>query len=321
MMTKIGIRLLALALILVALAACSDDQQTTNGDQITVVASTSIIASLASQIGGDHVAITTLIGPGADPHNFEPLPSDWKTLDSAALVLLNGIGLDDDLRDDIQRVVSDIDIITVTDGIETIPFEVEATDSHHHEDDDGHHHEGHSDPHVWLDPLRAVQMAENIAGALVNADPAHADEYRAGVTAVTEQLTNVDAQITELMRGIPESRRTVLVNHDAFGYFADRYGLTIAGAVLSGAGEATGTSAGHLADLIKLVEREGVSAILAGAEHDPVVARQLANDTGIILIDGLYGDQLGDADSGASTLDTMLLSNAKKISQALSEYH
>lgn len=311
---------LLLTLLSVLLTACGDDgggvaPQASADDQpesLTVVATTSIIASLVDEVADGHAEVDALMGSGVDPHSYEPSPGDIQAVAEADLILANGLGLDDHLLDDIDAASSGHPVVTVTDGIEPIPF----LGGEEHDHEEGHDH-GDLDPHVWLDPIRAQQMVDAIADALAEVDPEHADDYRSNAERYNAVLAETDAEIESILSPIPAEERTVLVSHDAFGYFAARYGFTIAGSVMAGGSSETDTSAGHLAELIELIDEQHVSAILTTRESNATIARQIADDAGIILIDGLYGDQLGEPGSGAETLDGMLLSNARTIAGAL----
>ncbi len=295
------------------LASCGNGNRGASDDRLTIVASTSIIAAIAEQVGGDtHVRVEALIGPGVDPHTFELTPGDIRTLADADVVLINGLGLDDYLKDDVKGVNDAALLVVVSDGIELLNAN-KSDDSQEVVTQD----HGKFDPHVWQDPIRVKVMVENIANALAGVDPAHADEYRDNATVYQETLDETDDAIRELIDAIPVEQRKLVTNHDAFAYFADRYGLEVVGTVIPGSSTEADPSANDIAKLAELIKREGVKAIFAEALINPRVAESLASDTGVQIVYGLYSDQVGEPGSGAETVDGMLLANATKISAAL----
>ena len=275
-----------------------------------VVASTSILAALATEVGGEFVVVETLIKPGVDPHTFESTPGDIRTLSEADLVLLSGLGLDDFLLDDISGAAGDVEVAIVSEGIAVI----ENGDDDH--DSDDHNRDG-KDPHIWQDPLRVKQMVTNISDALSDADPEHSSQYEANADSYHLVLDRTHEEIVEMLGAIPTDQRKLVTNHDAFAYFAERYSLEIVGAVIPGTSTEADPSAGQIADLIELIEEESIAAIFAEDLIDPKVAESLAGDAGVEIVYGLYTGQVGPPGSGAESVHDMLLANATKISEAL----
>ena len=148
-------------------------------------------------------------------------------------------------------------------------------------------------PHLWLDVEYAAKYAERIAEALAAADPEHAADYEASLAAYATELAALDAEAAETLGSIPEADRTVIAFHDAFPYFAAAYGLTVDGTIVSAPGQ--DPSAGDLADLIRVVEANGVKAILAEAQFNDDLARTIADETGATVVSDLLTDSVGDA--------------------------
>lgn len=292
----------------VALAACSDS----SGDpavtvpsgsmKLNVVATTVQITALTREVGGDLVQLRGLVPAGADSHVFEPSPSDLATIENADVILRHGIGLDNWL-DGTLKAGGDAIVITVTDGI-TAAKNVE----------DG---EEVADPHVWHDPDGAQDMVDAIADALAEADPADASAFRANASAYNAKLDETKRQVQAIIDEIPAENRKIVTNHDAFGYFARAFGLQVVGAVIPGISTEAEPSAQDTAALLETIKRENVKAIFAESSVNPALARTLANDAGVKIVDDLYGDSLGEPGSGAETVDGMLLANARKIAGAL----
>lgn len=279
---------------LIAVACAGDDDNASDG--LAVVATTAQVQALALEVLGDQDgSVAVLIKPGVDAHDYDPTADDIRAIGAADLVLRNGIGLDDFVDDAIDSAGGDADLVTVTEDIALR---------------DG-------DPHVWHDPANVQVMVDNIAEALAAADPENADAYRANAAAYNERLDEVDADIRALIDGIPAANRKMVTNHDAFGYFIDRYGLEFVGAVIPSTDSSAEPSAQDLARLVDAIRREGVKAVFAESSIDPKIAQQIAADTGVAIVDDLYGDSLGEPGSGAETVDGMLLANAHKIAEAL----
>ena len=282
-----------------ALGACGGGE--TAGTGIKVVATTTQVGALAREVAGDEVQLTVLLSAGADAHDYEPSPRAVAQIKDAKVVLVNGIGLDEWL-DDVISGAGAAQVVVVTEGIAL-------------RDGGDEHAEGA--PPVWHDPANAKTMVDNIVTALSAADPGKAATFKANGDAYKAKLDAVDATIQGLIDAIPAENRKVVTNHDSFGYFFDRYGLEFAGAIIPGTSKDSQPSAKELADLTDLIKREGVKAILAEEEVDPKIAQQLAADTGVTIVTGLYADSRGEPGSGAETVDRMLLANATKIAEAL----
>ena len=289
-----------------------------DGDALSVVTTTGIIGDLARQIGGARVNVQTILPANADPHSFEPAPQDVALADGADIVLIHGLGLDAWADTIIENAGHDLTVITVTDGITTTGFESENHDHDDEEsDDDDHDHDHDVDPHVWFDPERTKQMVANIATALTAADPDGADGYAARLAAYQTLLTELDGQIAERIALIPHDHRVIVTNHDALGYFADRYGLEIVGTVIPGMSVDAEPSAKEIADLLEVIAEHHVTAIFSDSTINPTLAEELAAQAGIEVVASLFTDSLGDADSGADTYIGLMRHNTRAIVEAL----
>ncbi len=264
-----------------------------NDGPLEVITSTSILADLARQVGGDRVNASSILPANSDPHDFEPSPDDVLALENADLIILHGLQLDTWADGLIEAAQSDAPVVVATTGIETIG----GDDDHEGED----HEFSEGDPHVWFDPMRAKQMAANIRDGLTTADADGADGYQLRYEAYAAQLDELDAEIQERIDLIPVERRVMVTNHDALAYFADRYGLTIVGTVIPGLDSRTEPSAKEVAALIESIQESGVNVIFAENTVGPALAESLASDAGIRVAPDLFTDSLGDAESGADT--------------------
>lgn len=307
-MTKIFWAALILGIIPLGLAACGGDD---SGDKLRVVATTIQITSLTRQVAGDKIELTGLIPAGADAHEFEPTASNLTAIEGADLILKNGIGLDDWL-DDTLSANNDADVVTVTEGITLRKGEEQG--------------EVVDDPHVWHDPDNDKIMVDNIAAALGRIDPGNTKFYEDAAAAYKGVLDDTKRQIQRIIAEIPRPDRKLVTNHDAFGYFANAFGLEIVGAVIPSLSTGSEPSAQDTADLLDTIAREHVKAIFAESSVNASLATTLAEDAHVKIVDDLYGDSLSDpcplGDIGPSpdcpnTVHGMLLTNARKIADAL----
>ena len=282
--------MIAVAVALV-LAGC-DGRQTTapNGGSptpgagaVTVVATTSVLADLVRQVGGERVDVHALVPRGGEAHTFDPAPSDAARLSQARLLVMNGLGLDDWLL-----------TLAADAGQEELPvaeLAVELEDVEYIEADDGGG-DGIFNPHLWLNVEYARLYVDRIRLKLIEVDPAHQADYDANAGAYDETLEALDAYVREQMAGIPEADRRVVSFHDAFPYFAAAYGLAIVGVVVSAPGQEP--SAGEVARLVTAIRETGVKAILAEAQFSEQPAQAIADETDATVVSELYTDSLGD---------------------------
>lgn len=301
-------------------------------EPLNVVATTTLIADVAQNIGGEWVNVSPLIPAGSDVHAFEPTPQDVLKVADADVVLVNGAGLESFLGDLVENA-ADVPVVVVSTGIEMLPFgEPEAAESvgilgeegvceAEHDDEpeateEAHDEHGACDPHVWTNPLNVKVWATNIAEAFAAADPANADVYRANAESYNAQLDALDAEVVEILSVVPEERRVLITNHEFFGYFAAHYGFEIVGVVIAGGTTLSDTDPQQLAELIQLIADEGVPAIFAEISSTPGLAEVVAQETGINVVTQLYSDSLSSGEPAATYLD-YLRYNALAIAEAL----
>ncbi len=272
------------------------------GAKLTVAATTTQIQDWIQNIGGDRVTLLGILKPNVDPHDYEPSVEDANNVSKANIVFLHGIGLDNFMTKTIKNANSKTPVVAVTEGL--TPFK-------------GDEAEPLGDPHVWFDPSLVKQMVRTIAGAMGKVDSANADFYQTNAQKYGTQLDQMDNQIAGIITQVPKDRRKLVTNHDAFRYFAARYDMTIVGAVIPSLSDTAEPSAKQINDLIATIKREQVQAIFAESSANPKVAEQVAKETGIQIVDNLYGDSLGAPGSGAETYIGMMLFDAKRIADAL----
>ncbi len=278
-------------------------------DRLRVVATTSIVADVVANVGGDRIALTTLVPLGADPHSFQPTPQDMTALSQAHVIYANGAGLETFLGSLMDSVGVAGRVVYVSHGIALL----QAT--HEREGEAEHAGEG-GDPHTWFDPNNVIAWVRNIRDTLSILDPAHADTYRANAEAYTAQLQTLDTWIRQEVAQVPPANRTLVTDHTAFTYFAARYGFEQVGAIFPGYSTLASPSAKELAALEDAIRAQGVKAVFVGKTINPALAQRVAQDTGVRLV-FLYTGSLGEPGSPAATYLDMMRYNVSAIVSAL----
>lgn len=277
---------------------------------VRAVATTSLIADVARAVGGADVEVTALIPPDTDPHAFDPTPRDLARLHGADLVLANGLGLETFLDKVLEAGASSRQsIVIVSEG--RTPRGCGAEEHHAH--DHGEH-----DPHVWFDPTWVQQWADNIAAAFATRDPERAGDYRRRADAYKAELDQLDAWIRAEFSSIPAERRVVVTDHDEFGYLADRYALTVVGALLPTVTTVAEASARSLADLQARMREAGARVLVVGHSASPALAEQVARDVGGRVI-RLRTHTLGAPGGETATYIGFMRENVRALAEALRE--
>ncbi|HEX5369041.1 MAG TPA: zinc ABC transporter substrate-binding protein [Dehalococcoidia bacterium] len=268
-----------------------------------VVATTTQIGDMAANVGGDRISLNVLLKPNQDAHDFEPQPSQIRALSQADVVLRHGLGLDGYVDKAVGG--SGAEVATVTDGITTLAGAGEET--------------GHPDPHVWFSVANAKQMVEDIRDALTRADPAGAAYYAGNATQYLHQLDASEAQIDDLVAGVPQACRKLVTNHDFLAYFANAYGFELVGSVIPSTSTEAAASAQDVASTVQAIKAQHVPAIFAEASVNPDLIRQVGREAGVKVVSDLYSDSLGPKSSDGSTYIKMMLADTQKITGALKD--
>lgn len=289
-----------------------------DGEQLKVVATTSIVGDIVSQVGGDKIDLTVLLPIGADTHTFEPTPRDLARIADAHVVFANGMGLEGFLDGMLVNAGGEAVVAPISAGVEPRQFEEKATeeeaDSHAGEPED-HDHEG-ADPHTWTSPVNAIVFVHNIKQTLSALDPANAATYQARAAAYAAELEELDQWVKAQIETIPVENRELVTDHTAFGYFADRYGLQQIGAVIPSFSTAAEPSAKDLAELEDAIKQYGVKAVFVGASVNPALSERVAQDTGAALLI-LYTGSLGAPGSGVESYIDYIKYNTNTIVNGL----
>jgi len=264
---------------------------------LPVVASFSIVADLVQQVGGEDVAVSSLVPPDGDPHVFQPRPGDLNRLRSAAVVVESGLGLEGWLSRMVQSSAFSGIRVTATAGIEP------------RRTGQGAH--AVPDPHVWQDPRLAIQMVRQIAEGLGRADPARAGVYKLRGESYAARIRQEDAAIGGRWAAVPLARRRVITTHDAFAYYGARYGVTFLAA--QGLSTEAEPSARALARLAAQMREQGLRTVFVENMTDPRIARAIAREAGATVGAKVYADSLSPPGGPAPTYLDMLRYNTDQF--------
>ena len=347
----------AAACALIAAACTGGDDSSdaaADSDVPTIVATTNIWADVAENVTCNGlVHVESLMPPGADPHTFEPSLRDRADMANASLVVANGLGLEESLEDTLDAVAADgtpvfsigdhLDPIIVgesgsgdghdEDGHDESDHDDDHDDDGHDEDDHdesdhdddghdddgehGHDHAGGADPHIWFDPVRISGTLDELAHEIAETTGLSESEIEACASKYREALDDAHHETQDIVADLEPSHRVLVTNHDALGYFADRYGFRVVGSVIPAATTAAEASIAHLEALAEIIEHEGVAAIFSETTHSTETAEQLAAEIGDVQVVSLDTGSLGPAGSPSDAYIGLLTSNAAAIVAAL----
>ncbi|MDX8481055.1 zinc ABC transporter substrate-binding protein AztC [Mesorhizobium sp. VK24D] len=278
---------------------------------LKVVASFTVIADFAKNVGGDRVNVTTIVGPDGDAHVYEPSPADAVAMAKADVVLVNGLHFEGFLQRLVDASATKAAIVTLTKGVTPIDFKPEFADA------DAADGAGKTvtDPHAFQSIANAKIYVKNIAEAFCAADSKGCDSYKANAAAYTTKLDALAGEVKAAIQSIPPEKRVVITSHDAFGYFEHEYGLTF----LAPQGISTDSepSAADVAKLVEQVKQDKAAAIFIENITNPRLIEQIAGETGIKVGGTLYSDALSGSDGPASTYIDMMHNNITQIKGAI----
>lgn len=256
-----------------------------SGGALAVVATTPEVADFVRNIAGDDVTVTQIIKPNVDPHEYEPTPADIQAIGAAKVVVKNGVGLESWLDQTIESAGFAGTVVDASQGVS-----LRTGDPDDEETRDG-------DPHIWHNPQNAKIMVQNIERGLATADPAHAATYQANLGSYSAKLDKLDADNAAAFAKLPVDQRKLVTNHDAFGYYIDRYQLEFVGSVIPSMDTSAELSAKQLTDLVAKIRSTGTRAIFTESSLPPKTAEAIAKQAGVKVVggqDALYGDSLGE---------------------------
>jgi zinc/manganese transport system substrate-binding protein len=291
-------------------------------EKMPVVASFSILADMVANVGGDRVEVTTIVGPGGDAHVYSPTPADAQAVASAQVVFVNGLAFEGWLDRLIEASEYEGPVIVTTEGVDLLEMAEEGHDEEGEEHAEGEaeaegEEHGGADPHAWQSLANARVYVTNIEAGLAAADPDGAATYAENAAAYLAEIDQTESGLIAAIATLPDNGRTIVTSHDAFGYFADAYGLTfLAPEGMSTEAEA---SAADVAALITQIRADGVSAVFLESITDSRLVEQIASETDAKLGGTLYSDALSGPNAPAATYLDMMRHNAVTLTTALGE--
>ncbi len=246
----------------------------------TVVVTTPVLGAIARDVVGGAAKVTVLMGNGVDPHDWSPSAKDIAALGSARLVVANGLDLEENLGETLEQVAAKgVAVFRATDHVTLRTIEeTGAGHSHSHSHDHDH---GAEDPHLWMDPVRMADVATALGAAL----DAVGIPTGGRAATVADGLRALDVRVREKLAAVPDGRRKLVTGHESMGYFADRYGFRLVGAVVPSLSSQAEASAKDLAELRRLIATEKVNVIFTEIDTPKATAEALARDAGVRVVE------------------------------------
>ncbi|XWK90382.1 MAG: metal ABC transporter substrate-binding protein [Phormidium sp.] len=307
---KFSAKALTLSLFLLAFGLLSCNPQTANRSQTqtngkpNVVATSTILADLTEEVGGDEIQLKGILQPGADPHVYEPVPADSVALEKAKLIVYNGYNLEPGLIKLMNA--SGIQARKLAAGEVVKPLQLDKGEG-----------EVVPDPHVWGNVKNVIQMVNAIRDALIALSPEDKQEFTQNAQNLTQELQQLDAWITQQINTIPAEKRKLVTSHDAFQYYGRGYGLDIFGTLI-GISTEEQPSAQTVKKLVDSLKKSKVPAIFAETTINPALIKTVAQEAGVKLAPNqLYSDSIGAVGSDGDTYIKMMVANTKAIVEAL----
>jgi ABC-type Zn uptake system ZnuABC Zn-binding protein ZnuA len=292
-------RIFVIWILILLLSSCGRQPGPSAGTNAPVIlTSTSILADITRQIAGDRLKVASLLPVGTDPHSYQPTPQDIAKVSESKLIIINGAGYETFLDPLLKNADGQRMLVEASAGISP-EKNAQAID-----------------PHMWLDPNLVVDYVGNIRDALIQFDPAGETTYQSNADAYMAELKNLDTWIKEQVDQIPAERRLLVTNHEAFGYFANRYGFKVVGTVIESFSSDASPSAQQLAALIDQIKSSSAPAIFLDASDNTTLAQQIAAETNVKVVTDLHLESLTDGAPAATYID-MMKYNVTQIVNAL----
>ena len=284
-------------MFLLVIAVANPSWADSSGAKVNVVASFSILGDMVSEVAGDKAQVTTIVGPDADAHLYQPNTGDAVAVTKADLVIVNGMGFETWSAELIKTSGTKAAIAVATDGI--TPLLVE----------------GEVDPHAWNSLTNGMIYVNNIEAALSAASPQDAAYFKANADAYRAQMMALHDRALADIATLPEDKRIVVTAHDAFGYLADAYGLTFLAP--QGIDTEAEPSAKELADLISFLNEQGAGALFVENITNADLIKQISRETGIKIGGRIYSDALSVKGSPATSYLAMFAHNLDLLTTTL----
>jgi ABC-type Zn uptake system ZnuABC Zn-binding protein ZnuA len=293
--------LLLIALALALVSGCGDEDEGEAGASIDAVATTTHVADLVRQVGAERIGVDGIMPSGADPHDFEPRPSDAAALSEADVVFRSGGDIDEWLGELIESAGGDAAEVMLLDSVSGMEGEG-----------------GELDPHWWQDPRNAILAVAAIRDALVDADPDGRAAYERNAATYTRELRRLDTDIERCIQRVPPDKRKLVTTHDALGYFAERYDIEVIGAVIPSLSTQAQPSARDVNELVEQIEEEGVEALFPEVAVSQRLEQAISRESGAEVGRELWTDSLGPDGSGAETYLDAMRANAAALAEGMS---
>ena len=278
------------------------------GQRVFVVTSTTVLADLIRQVGGERVEVRALVPSGADPNTFQPAPRDVVVVSRAAIAFLNGLGLDRTIRTVLNNAARpDLPTVVLSDGLPTIESGLTQLDR----GTGGPGASARGNPYLWLDPRYAGAYVERIRDGLAMVDPAGGPLYQSNAAAYLQRIGALDAEVEAALAAIPAQQRKLVTLHDAFPYLAERYGFQLVGVVIKTPGREP--SAQEVAEVSRAMQQQGVRTVFTEPQLDARLLKLAARDAGL-NISTLYSDTL---DQTVPSYEALLRYNARQLVNGL----
>lgn len=295
------------AIVGLGLTSCGQPAGNSTGaenDKPSVVTTSTMITDWTKQVGGDEIAVTGILKPGADPHVYEPIPADSRAMEQADLILYNGYNLEPELRKVMEGTgMSPEKTFAVAEVIPPLDYEYNG--------------QSVPDPHVWGDAENAIAMVNAIRDRLIELSPEDAAEFRENAAQYTDKLAQLDQWILQQIQTIPANQRQLVTTHDAFQYYARAYDLEVTGTLI-GISTEEQPSAQTVKNLANAVQQSNVPAIFAETTLNPALITTVAQEAGVKLAEPeLYSDSIGAPKSEANSYIGMLTVNTRTLVEAL----
>jgi len=302
-MRRLAWRAIWILVLASALLACNGapSSSTQGGATADLLTTSTILADITRNVSGDRLVVEPLLPIGVDPHSYQPTPQDTAKISQAKLLIVNGADYEHFLEPLLENADGQRTLIEASAGLRL------------RTDPDAEHG---VDPHLWLDPNNVVAYVENIREGLTHFDPDGAQTYQSNASAYTVRLQELDAWIKTQVGQIPPGRRVLVTDHEALGYFAERYGFTIVGTIMESFSSDASPSAQQMAGLIDQIKQSKAPAIFLDASDSPALAQQIAAETGVKVVTDLHLESLTDGPPAGTYIDLMK-SNVTSIVEAL----
>ena len=296
-------RLITLLIACLILVACqaplqSVAQESVSGVDLSVLAAETFLADIAQNVAGERVAVESILPLELDPHTYEPTPQDLVKIAEGQVLIVNGAGFEFWMDELIENSGGEQLVIEASAGL-------------------AESGKRPGDPHFWLDPVSVFTYVENIRDGLSAVDPAGEPVYRRNAADYIDELKTLDGWITDQVEQLPPEQRILVTNHESFGYYADRYGFEVIGTIIPSVSTGSSPSAQQLVQLVDEIKRTNAPAIFLESGSNPQLAEQVARETSVKVIEGLYTHSISPPGGEAPSYIDMMMYNTRTIVEAL----